>query len=110
MERHFEVPRPDGPMPCFAAWPDTADHGPGPYPVVLMYMDAPGIRDELYGFARRIAGQGYYAVLPDLYYRLGLLRFRLDQRTEPVREDRKSGGEGRGGKVVWSEGVRGNFK
>ncbi len=69
-------------MPCFAAWPDED----GPHPVVVMYMDAPGIREELYNFARRIAVQGYYAVLPDLYYRLGHHRFNLARRTEKMTE------------------------
>lgn len=82
MEREFNVTTPDGIMPCFAAWPDE----PGPHPVIVMYMDAPGIREELYNFARRIAGQGYYAVLPDLYYRLGHHRFNLARRTEKMTE------------------------
>ena len=82
MEREFNVTTPDGDMPCFAAWPD-AD---GPHPVIVMYMDAPGIREELYNFARRLAAQGYYAVLPDLYYRLGHHRFNLARRTEKMTE------------------------
>ena len=82
MEREFDVTTPDGTMPCFAAWPD-AD---GPHPVIVMYMDAPGIREELYNFARRIAAQGYYAILPDLYYRLGTHRFNLSNRTEKMTE------------------------
>jgi carboxymethylenebutenolidase len=85
-EREFEITTPDGVMPTFAAWPDADAHGAGPHPVVVMYMDAPGIREELWGFARRIAGQGYYAVLPDLYYRLGFLRFNLAKRTEKMTE------------------------
>ncbi|MEK9965263.1 MAG: dienelactone hydrolase family protein [Rhodospirillaceae bacterium] len=85
-EKEFDIATPDGVMPTFAAWPDPDEHGPGPYPVVVMYMDAPGIREELYDFARRIAGQGYYAVLPDLYYRLGLIRFDLARRTEKMGE------------------------
>ena len=85
-EREFDVTTPGGTMPCFAAWPDPDEHGPGPHPVIVMYMDAPGIREELRDFARRIAGQGYYAVLPDLYYRLGFLRFNLAKRTEKMTE------------------------
>lgn len=86
MEREFNVTTPDGTMPCFAAWPDPETHGDGPHPVIVMYMDAPGIREELYNFARRIAAQGYYAVLPDLYYRLGHHRFNLARRTEKMTE------------------------
>src|SRR5690349_9777573 len=54
-------------MTTFFAAPD----GPGPAPVVLVYMDALGLRDELRGIGRRIAGEGYYAVVPDLFYRFG---------------------------------------
>ena len=35
-------------------------------------MDAPGVREELYDFVRRIAAQGYFAVIPNLYYRFGI--------------------------------------
>jgi carboxymethylenebutenolidase len=34
-------------------------------------MDAPGIREELYDMARRLATVGYYVMLPNLYYRAG---------------------------------------
>ncbi len=34
-------------------------------------MDAPGIREELYDMARRLATVGYYVLLPNLYYRAG---------------------------------------
>ena len=43
--------------------------GPGPFPVVLFYMDAPGRREELSEMARRIAACDYYVMLPNLYYR-----------------------------------------
>jgi carboxymethylenebutenolidase len=44
----------------------------GPTPVVVLYMDAPGIRPALHAHAERLASAGYTAVLPDLYYRFGL--------------------------------------
>ena len=37
-------------------------------PRVILYMDAPGIRPALFGHAERLAGAGYTAILPDLYY------------------------------------------
>ncbi|HEY4344289.1 MAG TPA: dienelactone hydrolase family protein [Parvibaculum sp.] len=55
----------------------TVAPGAGRHPPVIIYMDAPGIREELYDFARRIAGQGYFVLLPDMYYRSGRLRFDL---------------------------------
>jgi carboxymethylenebutenolidase len=43
----------------------------GPFPPVIMLMDAPGIREELYDMARRIATVGYIVLLPNLYYWAG---------------------------------------
>jgi carboxymethylenebutenolidase len=36
-------------------------------------MDAPGIREELRDMARRLASVGYYVMLPNLYYRSGVM-------------------------------------
>jgi carboxymethylenebutenolidase len=44
----------------------------GPHPVVLFFMDAPGIREELRDMARRLASAGYYVMLPNLFYRSGV--------------------------------------
>lgn len=43
----------------------------GPFPPVLLLMDAPGIREELRDMARRLGTVGYFVVLPNLYYRAG---------------------------------------
>jgi carboxymethylenebutenolidase len=45
----------------------------GPYPLILFYMDAPGIREELRDMARRLASVGYCVMLPNLYYRSGVM-------------------------------------
>jgi carboxymethylenebutenolidase len=45
--------------------------GPGPWPAVVFYMDAFGIREELFGMAQRLASHGYAVALPNLYYRSG---------------------------------------
>lgn len=74
-EFHVDVTTPDGQMECFVAHPD----GEGPFPPVILYMDVPGIREELRDFSRRIAAQGYFSVLPDLYYRDGKVRFDLSK-------------------------------
>ena len=47
-------------------------------------MDAPGIREELRNMTRRIARQGYFAILPDMYYRLGTLRFDIARRDDKM--------------------------
>lgn len=60
----IEVKTPRGTMPVHVHRPDADKAAP----VVLLYMDAPGIRAALYGHAERLANAGYTAVLPDLYY------------------------------------------
>ena len=69
-----------GRMPTFAVCPDA----PGQYPGIIFYMDAPGIREELRNMARRIARHGYFCLLPDMYYRLGLLRFDIHRRDDAM--------------------------
>src|ERR1051326_810568 len=69
-----------GQMPSFMAFSDAA----GPEPRRIFYMDAPGIREELRNMTRRIAKQGYFAVLPDMYYRLGTLRFDVNRRDDEM--------------------------
>ncbi len=74
----------DGTMDTFICHPEEG----GPFPAVIMYMDAPGIREELRDMARRIGTVGYFVVLPNLYYRSGregdygfdLSRIRSDDR------------------------------
>jgi carboxymethylenebutenolidase len=45
--------------------------GAGPWPAVIVYMDALGMRSALIDIAKRLAENGYLAVLPDLFYRSG---------------------------------------
>jgi len=67
-----------GKMPTFMAAPDRSDQSPG----IIFYMDAPGIREELRNMARRIAKHGYVCLLPDMYYRLGTVRFDIPRRDD----------------------------
>jgi len=67
-------------MPAFAACLDA----PGAFPGIVLYMDAPGMRDELCNMARRIAKHGYFCVLPDMYYRLGTMRFDTPRRNDAM--------------------------
>jgi len=43
----------------------------GTYPLIVMFMDKPGIREALRAFGRRLASNGYDVILPDLYHRHG---------------------------------------
>ncbi|HUJ59797.1 MAG TPA: dienelactone hydrolase family protein [Kofleriaceae bacterium] len=45
--------------------------GAGPWPGVLMFIDGIGMRPALQDMAERLAGAGYYVLLPDLFYRAG---------------------------------------
>lgn len=67
IERDIEIRTRDGSMPCFVVHPDED----GPFPVVVFYMDALGIREELRDMARRFATVGHYVLLANLYYRDG---------------------------------------
>jgi carboxymethylenebutenolidase len=67
IEQTCDITTRAGAMETFIVHPERG----GPHPPVLMLMDAPGIRDELYDMARRLATVGYDVVLPNLYYRVG---------------------------------------
>jgi carboxymethylenebutenolidase len=45
--------------------------GAGPWPGVIFYMDALGIRPTLWDMAQRLADSGYAVLVPDLFYRDG---------------------------------------
>ncbi len=66
-EAIIDITTKDGAMETFVCHPERGE----PYPAVFMLMDAPGIREELYDMARRLATVGYYVLLPNLYYRAG---------------------------------------
>ncbi len=67
IEFETEIETQDGILDAFVCHPDEG----GPHPAVILYMDAPGIREELRDMTRRIAATGYVAMLPNLYYRIG---------------------------------------
>ncbi len=68
IEEQVQIATTDGRMPTSILHPKSD----GPFPVVLVLMDGGGIRPALQDVARRLARLGYYAMLPDLYYRAEL--------------------------------------
>jgi carboxymethylenebutenolidase len=60
-----QVPTADGTADAYFVKPD----GDGPFPAVLMFMDAFGLRPRLVEMAERIAGRGYAVLIPNLFYR-----------------------------------------
>jgi carboxymethylenebutenolidase len=67
IEQILDIATKDGAMETLIYHPERG----GPYPPVLLLMDAPGIREELRDMARRLATVGYYVLLPNLYHRAG---------------------------------------
>jgi carboxymethylenebutenolidase len=62
-----EIPAPDGVARGSLHVPD----GAGPWPGVLVFPDAGGLRETFREMGDRIAGLGYVALIPDIYYREG---------------------------------------
>ena len=69
IDQQIEIPTRDGRTTTFVTHPERE----GPHPVILFYMDAPAIREELRDMARRLGSSGYYVMLPNLYYRSGVM-------------------------------------
>ena len=69
IERQLDIATKDGATTTFIVHPERE----GPHPVILFFMDAPAIREELRDMARRLATSGYYVMLPNLYYRAGVM-------------------------------------
>jgi carboxymethylenebutenolidase len=68
-------------MPCLDVQIPAADghsngtlhvpEGDGPWPGVLVFPDAGGVRDTFRQMGDRLAGMGYAVLIPDIYYRAG---------------------------------------
>jgi carboxymethylenebutenolidase len=58
-------------MDCYLAYPAAK----GRYPLVIVFMDVWGLREELFEMARRVAAKGYCCAVPDLFHRHGRLDF-----------------------------------
>ena len=63
----IDVPIADGPADAYVAAPAQG----GPFPGVLLYMDAFGLRGRLEEMADRIAAQGYVVLVPNVFHRQG---------------------------------------
>src|SRR4051812_42076590 len=66
--QEVSIATPDGNARAFTFHPhDDA----GPWPAVIFFMDAPAIRPALFEMCERLAGHGYYVLLPDMFWRAG---------------------------------------
>ena len=63
IDAQVDIETKDGKTTTFITHPERG----GPFPVIIFYMDAPAIREELRDMARRLGTAGYYVMLPNLY-------------------------------------------
>lgn len=59
------VDRGTGSMTCYHARPTS----PGSYPALIVAMEAWGLNEQIKRIADRLAGEGFAAIVPDLYFR-----------------------------------------
>jgi carboxymethylenebutenolidase len=84
IDQQIEIPTKDGHTTTFITHPERG----GPHPVILFYMDAPAIREELRDMARRLGTSGYYVMLLNLCYRSGVMELG-PLPTDPESPERK---------------------
>src|SRR5438552_17686306 len=70
IDQQIDIATKDGKTTTFITHPERGV----PFPVIIFYMDAPAIREELRDMARRLGTSGYYVMLPNLYYRAGVMQ------------------------------------
>jgi len=62
-----EIETQSGKCPSYVFRPASG----GPWPAVLVFMDGIGIRPAMLAIGERLAKNGYFAVMPDLFWRAG---------------------------------------
>ena len=67
-QRHVMITTTDGECDATLHAPSG---GAGPWPAVIMYPDAGGVRSTFHDMAQRLADLGYAVLLPNPYYRFG---------------------------------------
>lgn len=66
-QRNVKIETSDGTCPAVLCVPD----GEGPWPAVILFADAGGMRDTMREMGDRLSALGYVALVPDFYYRNG---------------------------------------
>lgn len=72
-EQTIDTKTDDGEMAVVITQPVGAPDGAADWPTVLLFIDAPGLRQATRDFMGRMAGEGYRVVTPDLHHRHGRL-------------------------------------
>ncbi len=84
-QRSVEIEAADGICPAALSIPA----GEGPWPAVIMFPDAGGMRDTIRQMGERLSGLGYVVLVPDFYYRNGPYEPSTCVRRSPPRRPRR---------------------
>ncbi len=74
-EQTVDTTTDDGEMALVITEPADRPAGGDGWPVVLVFIDAPGLRPATREYMTRLASYGYRVVTPDLHHRHGRLRY-----------------------------------
>lgn len=86
----IEIQAAAGPAEAIVARPST---GTGPFPGVIMYMDAFGLRPRIQEMAQRIADWGYVVLAPNVFYREGTVAELAPAGDMTTQEGREAAGK-----------------
>lgn len=82
IEEIIDTETADGPMAVLVKYPDDGQR----HPTIAVFQDAPGIRQSIHDFTRRLAAEGYRVVTPDLHHRHGrMLGWEASEATDETR-------------------------
>ena len=84
------IPAPDGAAEAIVARPSS---GEGPFPGVILYMDAFGLRPRIEEMAQRISDWGYVVLAPNVFYREGTAAELAPQTGMTTPEGREAAGK-----------------
>ncbi|HKU02141.1 MAG TPA: dienelactone hydrolase family protein [Arthrobacter sp.] len=86
----IEIPAADGTAEAIVARPAA---GEGPFPGVIFYMDAFGLRPRIQEMAQRIADWGYVVLAPNVFYREGTVAELAPSGDMSTQEGREAAGK-----------------
>src|ERR1043165_7387922 len=69
IDQQIDIATKDGKTTTFITHPERG----GPFPGIIFYMDVSAIREELRDMARRLGTSGSSLMLPNMYYRSGVM-------------------------------------
>lgn len=82
----IEITMDGGTSEAYVARPQSSETGDGPYPGVLFFIDAIGLRPRIAEMAQRIADWGYVVLAPNVLWRSGTAA-----ETSPTADLREAG-------------------